>query len=90
VVRDIIKTYYDKKNKKEQGQYTVELEHHNLDGEASPAVADSVSAAIVPQLAPQVALKRKSLATTPAVAHAARSTAPVAPAAGQAKAVAPH
>jgi penicillin-binding protein 2 len=108
VVRDIIKTYYDKKNKKDQGQYTVELQHHDLDGEASPAVANSVTAAIVPQVAPQVAFKRKSSATTQAVAHAAEtpraevsgdhasradagpSTAPVAPAASEAKAVAPH
>ncbi len=39
VVRDVIKTYYDKKAKKNNGQYTVELEHHDLDGgkEAPPA-----------------------------------------------------
>ena len=37
VVRDIIKTYYDKKAKKNQGQYTVELEHHDLDGRKEPA-----------------------------------------------------
>jgi penicillin-binding protein 2 len=30
VVRDIIKTYYDKKNKKNGGQLTVQLEHHNV------------------------------------------------------------
>jgi membrane peptidoglycan carboxypeptidase len=31
VVRDIIKTYYDKKAKKTNGQYTVEIEHQDLD-----------------------------------------------------------
>jgi penicillin-binding protein 2 len=88
VVRDIIKTYYDKKNKKDQGQYTVELEHHDLDGEASPAAANSVTAAVVPQVAaPQVALKRKSPAMTQG---AARATAPAEPVASAAKAVAPH
>jgi penicillin-binding protein 2 len=30
VVRDVIKTYYDKKNKKNGGQLTVQLEHHNV------------------------------------------------------------
>jgi len=83
---DIIKTYYDKKNKKDQGQYTVELEHHDLDGEASPAAANSVTAAVVPQaVAPQVALKRKSSAMAQG---AARATA--APVASESKAVAPH
>jgi penicillin-binding protein 2 len=38
VVRDIIKTYYDKKNKKTNGQYTVELEHHDLDGDETAHV----------------------------------------------------
>src|SRR5271168_5123857 len=33
VVRDIIKAYYDKKAKKTNGQYTVEIEHHDLDGD---------------------------------------------------------
>jgi len=38
VVRDIIKTYYDKKAKKTQGQYTVEYKRYDLgDGSAPPA-----------------------------------------------------
>jgi penicillin-binding protein 2 len=38
VVRDIIKTYYDKKAKKTQGEYTVEYKRYDLgDGSAPPA-----------------------------------------------------
>ena len=46
VVRDIIKTYYDKKAKKNQGQYTVELEHHDLDGEKAPPVSAEPAARV--------------------------------------------
>ncbi|MGA2812387.1 MAG: penicillin-binding protein 2 [Candidatus Acidiferrum sp.] len=35
VVRDIIKAYYDKKAKKTNGQYTVEIERHDLDDDHS-------------------------------------------------------
>jgi membrane peptidoglycan carboxypeptidase len=41
VVRDIIKTYYDKKNKKTNGQYTVELEHRDLDGDGDASHANA-------------------------------------------------
>jgi penicillin-binding protein 2 len=51
VVRDIIKTYYDKKAKKNNGQYTVELEHRNLD--ADDAAAPKPKAAAKPAEAPK-------------------------------------
>jgi len=50
VVRDIIKTYYDKKAKKNNGQYTVELEHHDLDGDGGkPAVKTAPEPAAKPE-----------------------------------------
>jgi penicillin-binding protein 2 len=83
VVRDIIKTYYDKKNGKTNGQYTVELEQHDLDGEAShtdaspAAAAGSATAAHAPavpvaaSVAPRVALKHGATAAS-AAAHEPR------------------
>jgi penicillin-binding protein 2 len=47
VVRDVIKAYYDKKNKKTQGQYTVENKSDAPGKNAAPAAA----------IAPRVALK---------------------------------
>jgi penicillin-binding protein 2 len=45
VVRDIIKTYYDKKAKKTQGQYTVEYKHQDLDQGTAPTA--SIQAPVV-------------------------------------------
>ncbi len=44
VARDIIKAYYDKKSKKNDGQYTVEMEHHDLDGHEAEAPAGKTPA----------------------------------------------
>jgi penicillin-binding protein 2 len=74
VVRDIIKTYYDKKNKKTNGQYTVELEHRNLDDAASHSDTSLVTAPATAAIAPQVALKREDTSTT-AAARAAKAPA---------------
>jgi penicillin-binding protein 2 len=52
VVRDVIKAYYDKKNKKTQGQYTVENKSDALGKNAAPAAA----------IAPRVALKQEDAA----------------------------
>ena len=42
VARDIIKTYYDKKNKKNQGQLTVEYQHYDFDrGDDKPTAEES-------------------------------------------------
>jgi hypothetical protein len=42
VVRDIVKAYYDKKNKKSQGQITAEEKGYELKkGEAKPAIEAS-------------------------------------------------
>ncbi|HEY8716347.1 MAG TPA: penicillin-binding transpeptidase domain-containing protein, partial [Candidatus Acidoferrum sp.] len=45
VVRDIIKAYYDKKNKNSSGQTTVEYQHYNFDGTAPAEAAAIVNAA---------------------------------------------
>jgi penicillin-binding protein 2 len=52
VARDVIKTYYDKKNKKGQQQYTVEYRRYDMDGsapkDARPAVNPEATAEQTP------------------------------------------
>ncbi|HET7151742.1 MAG TPA: penicillin-binding protein 2 [Candidatus Acidoferrum sp.] len=55
VVRDIIKAYYDKKNKKTQGQFTAEAKRPVPQSRAIPVAAT----------VPRVALKREEAAVTP-------------------------
>jgi penicillin-binding protein 2 len=63
VVRDVIKAYYDKKNKKTQGQYTAEVKRPEPQTRA-------ISAAVT---VPRVALKTKAPASTAPVRRAAES-----------------
>jgi penicillin-binding protein 2 len=49
VVRDVIKAYYDKKNKKTQGQYTVENKSDAPGKNAAPAAAIAPRAALKPE-----------------------------------------
>jgi penicillin-binding protein 2 len=49
VVRDVIKAYYDKKNKKTQGQYTVENKSDAPGKSAAPAAAIAPRAALKPE-----------------------------------------
>jgi penicillin-binding protein 2 len=58
VVRDIIKAFYDKKNKSTSGQTTVEYQHYNFDGTA-PAEAAAIANA-AQQRAPQSKPEQKS------------------------------
>jgi penicillin-binding protein 2 len=48
VVKDVIKAYYDKKNKKTQGQYTAEAKGH-APGKGSTAAAVAPRAALKPE-----------------------------------------
>jgi penicillin-binding protein 2 len=63
VVRDVIKAYYDKKNKKTQGQYTAEVKRPEPQTRA-------ISAAVT---VPRVALKTKAPASTAPVRRSAES-----------------
>ena len=56
VVRDIIKTYYDKKAKKTQGQYTVEYKKYDLGDGSAPTAAIQPQAVLKPERAPATAL----------------------------------
>jgi penicillin-binding protein 2 len=67
VVRDIVKAYYDKKNKKTQGQFTAEATSPSPSGKKAAAAATGIargSAVIV--AAPRVILKSSEPATTQA------------------------
>jgi penicillin-binding protein 2 len=44
VVRDIVKIYYDKKQKKGQGQTTVDYQRYNVDGEGKAELAENQKA----------------------------------------------
>ncbi len=74
VVRDIIKTYYDKKNKKNGGQLTVQLEHHNVDaGEVLEHIpgADEPGPQPTGQPAPQPVAQPAAKPAAPAKTEAA-------------------
>jgi penicillin-binding protein 2 len=58
VVRDVIKAYYDKKNKKTQGQYTVENKSDAPGKNAAPAAAIAPRAALKPEEAAALAPTR--------------------------------
>ncbi len=62
VVRDVIKAYYDKKNKKTQGQYTVENKSDAPGKNAAPAAVIAPRAALKPEEAAAVVPTR---ATSP-------------------------
>ena len=59
VVKDVIKTYYDKKNKKSQGQYTAENKNDGP-GRGSAAAVIAPRAALKPEDSPAVAPARAS------------------------------
>jgi len=61
VVRDIVKTYYDKKAKKTQGQYTVEYKRYDLDNGSAPAAAIQPQPVLKPEGPPDAAPARASV-----------------------------
>jgi len=76
VVRDIIKTYYDKKNKKTNGQYTVELEHRDLDGDGGVPHADASRANAAPATSAGSAKPAHAVVAHAAATPAAATIAP--------------
>ncbi len=65
LARDIIKTYYDKKAKKTQGQYTVEYKRYDFGNRPAPAAAGQSAAVLKPE-------EKEAAAVAPARTTAAR------------------
>lgn len=64
VVKDVIKAYYEKKNKKTQGQFTTEYKPKDSRGSEAPAIAASARAALKPEEA-AVAVPAHAASTSP-------------------------
>jgi len=65
LARDIIKTYYDKKAKKTQGQYTVEYKRYDFGNGPAPAAAGQSAAVLKPE-------EKEAAAVAPARSTTAR------------------